>query len=105
MSIARAAIHDWERRTARPGPHNNDAHFQYQTFVLQDLVDRLEIIMDDEGIPEEKIRRVIRCMLYGSPHPADALVREEQQKQITELLMTRPPAPISVSQGIFEPPI
>lgn len=90
MSIARSAIHDWERRTRRPGAHHNDPHFQHHNHVLREILERLEIVLEDEGVPEDTIRRAIRCMLYGSPHTSDAELRQEQQKLLAEVLQNRP---------------
>lgn len=90
MSFAVSAIHEWERRTRRPGPQHNDPWYQYQKDALRDLLIRLEAVLEDEEVPEETARRVIRCMLYGSPHASDAVLRVHQQEQIAQVLQNRP---------------
>ena len=83
-------MEDYFRRTGRPGTPGLDAAYQYQTMVLRDLLERLEVILDDEHLPEEMAKRVLRCMLYGSPSVADAELRIQQTEQIKELLERTP---------------
>lgn len=96
MSYAGQIMEDYFRRTGRPGAMALDAAYQYQTTVLRDLLERLEVILDDEHVPEVVIQRVLRCMLYGSPSVADAELRVEQAKQIQDLLARVPPLPVVV---------
>jgi hypothetical protein len=98
VSKALAALHDWNRRTKGPGPHNTDPHFQYHTTVLRELLTRLEIVLADEGVDEETALRVIRGMIYGSPHASDAVLRAAQQQQITELVQHQ--TTVTVAPGI-----
>jgi hypothetical protein len=73
-------------RSGQPGPGQKDAGYQYEWAVLRDLLGRLEVILDDEGIPPDKAERVMRCLLYGSPHAPDADLRMEQQAEMVKLL-------------------
>lgn len=86
MSYAGQIMEDYFRRTGRAGTAALDAAYQYQVTVLRDLLDRLEVILADEGVPGEVARRVIRCMLYGSPSVADAQLRMEQEERMKDLL-------------------
>ena len=91
MSYAGQIMEDYFRRTGKPGPAGLDAAYQYQATVLRDLLERLEVILDDEGIPRETVTRVIRHMLYGSPSVADAELRMKQTEQIKEGLVETSP--------------
>ena len=96
MSYASHLMEDYFRRTGRPGAMALDAAYQYQTTVLRDLLERLEVILDDEHVPVVVIQRVLRCMLYGSPSVVDAELRMQQAEQITQLAARVPPLPVVV---------
>ena len=93
MSYARHEAERFYARTGRPGPGQLDAAYQYETAVMIEMLDRLEAILDDEGVPRETAERVIRCMIYGSPSPAAAQMRMDQQEQMADLLSRMPPGP------------
>lgn len=67
-----------------------DPHFNYQTTLLQHVLDLADMVMEDEGVPQEVRARVVRCVLYGSPNPVDAELRMRQQEAMTEVLKTQP---------------
>lgn len=104
MTLAAKLTEDYLRRTGKPRDSAFDAHYQYQWGVLRDLMSRLEVILDDEGIGHETAERVLRCLLYGSPSPADAELRMEQQERLVEALARTPPAPILFPGGLGLPP-
>ncbi|HET9893678.1 MAG TPA: hypothetical protein VFQ44_01845 [Streptosporangiaceae bacterium] len=85
---AQHLIDDYLARTGLPRDTTLDAAYQLQWHYLRDMLHRLEVIMDDEQIPASTAGRIIRCLLYGSPHPADAELRMEQHKhkQMADLL-------------------
>ena len=99
MSYAGQIMEDYFRRTGRPNGMALDAAYQYQATVLRDLLERLEVILGDEGVPREVTTRVIRHMLYGSPSVADAELRMQQEKQINDLLMRVPLSPRNFFSG------
>ena len=70
MSLARHLTEQYLRRTRQPGDNALDAPWQFQHAVLRDMLTRLEVILEDEGVAPETIERVIRCMLYGAPSPS-----------------------------------
>jgi hypothetical protein len=37
--------------------------YQYETAVMIEMLDRLEAILDDEGVPREIALRLIRCII------------------------------------------
>ena len=94
MSYAAEAIRSYSARTGRPGDSALDAAYMYEWAVLRDMLSRLEVILDDEGVPREVAVRVIRCMLYGSPSPAAAEERMRREAEMVKLLSERPPAPL-----------
>ena len=95
MSYARQIIEDYFRRTGQPADNALDAAFMYQRSVLRDLLERLDAILADEGVPPATAAHVIRCMLYGSPSVADAELRMEQDKRMVEMAARMPPLPIN----------
>lgn len=89
MGVARTLAEQYYGRTGQPRDHELDATFMYQRQLLGELLDRLEAVLQDEGVPPETVVRVLRCMLYGSPSAADAMQRMAQEKQMTRLLRER----------------
>lgn len=94
MSYAGQIMEDYFRRTGRPGAMGLDAAYQYQVSVLRDILERLEVVLDDEGVPAETVTRVIRHMLYGSPSVADAEMRMQQDERMKDLLNRVPSRPL-----------
>ena len=97
MSYAAGIVRDYFRRTGQPGDMSLDACYQYEMTVLRDMLSRLEVILDDEGVPHEVAERVIRCMLYGSPSPAAAGERMRREAEMVKLLAGRPPVPFTMT--------
>lgn len=50
----------------------------------------LEAILDDECVPRDVAVRVLRCLIYGAPSPADAELRVQQQEEMVKLLARIP---------------
>jgi len=94
VGYAAEIIRDYFRRTGQPGDQRLDACYQYEMTVLRDMLSRLEVILDDEGVPREVAIRVIRCMVYGSPSPAAAEERMRREAEMVKILSERPPAPL-----------
>lgn len=101
MSHAHSLVENYFRRTGRPGDQALDAAYQFEVAVLRDMLDRLEAILDDEGVPRDVVMRVLRCLLYGAPSPAAAEMRMQQQEQEMVKLMER--LPVSLD-GLGLPP-
>lgn len=104
MSYAHQLVHDYFRRTGRPGDQALDAAYQFEMAVLRDMLDRLELILDDEGVPRDVAMRVIRCLLYGAPSPAAAELRMQQERQIVDLMGRLPSLPVDVNGHLGMPP-
>lgn len=85
---ARDLFEDFSRRAGYPRS-GTDAYAGYELMVLRDTVQRLEIILDDEGVPPATARRVVRCMLYGSPSQSAAELRARQEQELAKLLSER----------------
>jgi len=90
MSYAHQIVADYFRRRNVPPDSHLDDLYQYEMTVLRDMLDRLETILDDEGVPRDVAQRVIRCMLYGSPSPAAAEERMRREREVAKLLENRP---------------
>ena len=89
---ARDLIEDYFRRKGQRGPGTRDTFYQYQVTFLTDLLCRLEVILDDEGVEGGTRRRAIRALLYGSPSEAEAQYRMEQEAEMARILNERPPS-------------
>lgn len=105
MTYARHLIEQYFQRTGQPRDTALDAAWQYQLSVLRDMITRLEVILQDEGVERPTAERVMRCLLYGAPSVADAELRmQQQQERMIKLLHDRPPLPIDVSGLLGMPP-
>ena len=91
MSFASSLVTQYFERTGRPRDGQLDAAYQFQLSVMRDTLDRLEVILEDEGVPREITERVIRCMIYGAPSPADAEYRMRQQDEMVRVISRTPP--------------
>lgn len=83
-----------ERMPGTARARNHDPHFNYQTTWLRHMLSLADVVMEDGGVPVEVRERVVRCLLYGSPNPAEAELRMEQQELLTEALKMQPPPTI-----------
>jgi hypothetical protein len=104
MSYADHVMRDFARRTARPGDIQMDGAYQFETAVLRDMLTRLEVILEDEGVDRGTCERVIRCMLYGAPSPAAVDLRMRQADEMAEMLRRMPPLPVHIP-GLGLPPL
>ena len=104
MGVAHQVVADYFRRRDVPPDTSLDGLYQYEITLLRDMLDRLEVILDDEGVPREIAVRVIRCMLYGSPSPAAAEERMRRDAEMVKLLSERPPAPIHLPADMAAKP-
>jgi hypothetical protein len=104
VTSAHHIIEDYFRRTGQPRGSSLDGVYQYELAVLREMLTRLEVILTDEGVAPETVERVIRCMLYGTPSPADAELRMRQQERMVEMQRLMPPMPINVSGLPWMPP-
>lgn len=93
MSYASEMVGRYFQRTGQSSAGALDAAYQYHMTLLRDMISRLEVILDDEGVPRETAERVIRCLLYGAPSAADAELRMRQTEEMTALLAKLPPPP------------
>lgn len=94
VGYAQHAMAEFQRRTGRPPEMSLDAYYQFETAVLRDMLTRLEVILQDEGVDQAVTERVIRCMLYGSPSPAAAEQRMRQEAEMVKLVSRLPPEPL-----------
>lgn len=103
MSHAGKLIEDYFQRKGQPRDTALDAAYQFEMTVLRDMISRLEVILEDEGVPSETAVRVIRCLLYGAPSAADAELRMQQQAEMVKLLQEMPPKPFDLGAAGLPP--
>jgi hypothetical protein len=100
VSYAAATVRSYFARSGRPHDQALDGYYRFEMALLRDMLDRLEIILDDEGVPRETAERVIRCMLYGAPSPAAAEERMRRENETVKLPSERPPVPFVMSADL-----
>ena len=96
MTFAHHLVDDYFRRTGRPGDGALDGAYQFEVAILRDMLDRLEAILDDEGVERATAERVLRCLLYGAPSPAAAEARMRREVEMGSVLRHMPPLPVTV---------
>jgi Mn-dependent DtxR family transcriptional regulator len=94
MGYASALVESYFRRVGYPSDSAIDGVWQFEHAVLRDMLSRLEVILDDEDVDRPTAERIIRCLLYGSPSPAVAELRERETKRTIELMQRLPPTPV-----------
>ena len=68
-----------------PGAHEawlNDPTHHYLVTWMDAILTAADLVMEDEGVPEETRRRVIRTVVYGGPSPADSEQRIAQEREM-----------------------
>lgn len=102
MGYAHDLVTDYFRRRNVPPDSGFDGLYQYEMTLLRDMLDRLEVILDDENVPREIAVRVIRCLLYGSPSPAAAEERMRRDAEMVKLMerLSREPADLANVLGL-----
>ncbi len=98
-NMADDLIRQWRERAEQPKPGELDAWYQQEWALLSDLLRRLEVILADERVPEDAARRVMRCLLYGSPSPVAAWHRERQDREMTRLVSEGLPSVIITDEA------
>ncbi len=104
MSLSSQLVESYLRRSGQPRDGERDACYAYEMAVLRDMLARLEVILDDEGVPREIAVRVMRCLLYGAPSAADAEQRMKQQDELLKLLTERPSPHVNEIRDLIGPP-
>lgn len=92
--MSRIAWEEEERyRRRMPGAAKaaaTDPMYHFQTTWLRSMLDLADMVMEDEGVPPEVRRKVVRGLLYGSPNVADAELRVEQREVMVRHLLETP---------------
>jgi hypothetical protein len=86
MGHAAQIIEDYFQRKGQPRASALDAAYQFEMTMLRDMLSRLEVVLEDENVHPDKVCRILRCMLYGSPSPAAAELRMRQEQETVNLL-------------------
>jgi hypothetical protein len=79
-----------------------DPMYQFQTTWLRSMLDLADMVMEDEGVPSEVRRKVVRGVLYGSPNVADAELRVEQREVTVRHLRETPVNPLVLAEFLNE---
>lgn len=61
-----------------------DATYSAQIRWLRGVLDLVDMVLTDEGVPAATRERVTRCILYGSPDPATAEARIDRHRAYME---------------------
>jgi hypothetical protein len=72
-------------------------HAQLQHMLR--LFEALDMVMEDEGIDEEKRTRIIRTLVYGAPDEAQALARLADQEARIQEAIRQPPDKSWIQMG------
>ena len=71
---------------------------------MESVLHLVDMVLEDEDVPVDTRRNVARCILYGSPNPADAELRMEQQEQIRDVLKyASPTILLQMPEGLAVP--
>jgi hypothetical protein len=68
-----------------------DARYAAEFSFMRRMLTALDIVMEDEGIPEQTRLRIIRTLVYGAPDEAAALARMDRLEAEVERLKWTPP--------------
>jgi uncharacterized protein YerC len=105
VSTVDELFRSYTERTGIAQTAQRDAQFNYSLDVLRDVLQRLEVILDDEGIDQAVATRILRCLLYGAPSEADALDRIRQHEEETMRQMMAGPVLYGIAlDGLGEKP-
>lgn len=104
MSRAAGILDGYYRRTGQPRDNERDAVFAYERTMLRNLMTRLEVILEDEGVDQDTADRVMRCLVYGSADPDEAERRMRQHDEMVRLMTSQPPSPLDVAGLLGMPP-
>jgi len=92
----------YQRRMSGAGKAaSTDPMYQFQTTWLRSMLDLADMVMEDEGVPPDVRRRVVRGVLYGSPNVADAELRVQQHEVMVQHL-SETPATLTVPAGLLD---
>lgn len=56
----------------------HDALYSAQIRFLRGMLRLADEVMEHEGVPERVRERVVRCVIYGTPDGADAVIRIDE---------------------------
>lgn len=72
-----------------------DAEYHHRVRQMQRMLETVDLAMEDEGIPEDVRRRVVRTVVFGAPDETEALRRHEQHQRRAEEMARAPLFPLS----------
>lgn len=90
MSTSDDLFRSYARRMGLALTAHQDGQFDYSLNVLREILQRLEVILEDEGVEPEKATRILRCLLYGAPSEADAEERIRTHQEMVKLMQAAP---------------
>lgn len=86
MPIAHELMGQYLQRMGQHGRRPDSAVYRFQLDTLRETLTRLEVVLQDEGVPDDTVERVIRAMLYGSPSPAVGDLVTAMANETTQML-------------------
>lgn len=85
--------------------YERDAAYHYQLDVLRYTLNHLAVVLDNEGIPEDRADRILRSVLYGTPNAADADQRIRDHEWIAGAISRMAPDISSMLEQLGLPPM
>jgi hypothetical protein len=79
-----------------------DPNYQYHWRLMRTILALADIVMEDEDVPVDVRRRVVRGVVYGGPNVADAEHRVATAQQMAKWAQTAParlPLPDHLMRG------
>lgn len=87
------AIARYEQRRPKAAAANNlDPTYSALAKYVESILHLVDMVLEDEDIPVDTRRNVVRCILYGSPNPVDAEMRMENLAALREHLGSKAPS-------------
>lgn len=83
----------WETyliRTGADSMYRQEGTYHYQLNFLRETLERIEVVLQDEGLPPDQVERILRSILYGTPSKTDAEERIRMREEMTRLAMQAP---------------
>ena len=87
-----AIAHYERRRPKAAAAYDLDSTHNALTKWMESVLYLVDMVLEDEEVPVGTRRNVARCILYGSPNPADAQLRMEQVELMQNALKMGPPS-------------
>lgn len=93
--LVNEALDRFRARMPAPGAAERlDPVYHWKDQWMKRMLSMVDIAMEDEGVPDDVRRRVVRTLLFGAPDETDATLRIEMTEQQKQDLMRMSPRPV-----------